>query len=50
MEIVRQKCEELAYRYLMNKRGSKGSKIKYEEIRMSEYLLPNDEFNIKEQK
>ena len=34
----------------MNKRGSKGSKITYLQLEMSEYLLPNDELSIEDQR
>ena len=33
----------------MKKHGSNGQEIKYTELGMSEYLLPNDEHNIKNQ-
>ena len=49
-EMVRQKCKESAYNYLMKRRGSKGAEIVYTRIQMSEYLLPNDEFNIEKQR
>ena len=49
-EMVRQKCKESAYNYLMKRRGSKGAEIVYTRIQMSEYLLPNDEFNIENQR
>ena len=34
----------------MSKRGSKGQEIIYTELRMSEYLLPNDNLNIENQR
>jgi hypothetical protein len=49
-EIVREKCKESAYSYLMKRRGSKGAEIVYTRIQMSEYLLPNDEFTIENQR
>jgi hypothetical protein len=49
-EIIKNKCTEYAYKYLMKKRGSKGQEIKYTELGMSEYLLPNDELNIENQR
>jgi hypothetical protein len=49
-EIVRKKCSEYAYKYLMNKRGTKGSEIEYKELKMSEYLLPNNQLTIEEQR
>ena len=49
-ELIRIKCNESALRYLLNKRGKKGSEIQYSELEMSEYLLPNEKFDISEQK
>ena len=40
---------ELAYRYLMNKRGSKGKEINYDKMKMAQYLLPNNQLEVKEQ-
>ena len=34
----------------MNKRGTKGSEIEYKELKMSEYLLPNNQLTIEEQR
>jgi hypothetical protein len=34
----------------MKRRGSKGAEILNPRIQMSEYLLPNDEFNIEKQR
>ena len=48
--IVREKCKEGAYNYLMKRRGSKGAEIEYPRIEMAEYLLPNDEFTIEDQR
>ena len=48
--IVKKKCEESAYTYLMKKKGKKGKEINYPEIQMSEYLLPNDELSVDEQR
>jgi hypothetical protein len=48
--LVKTKCEESAYLYLMKKKGKKGKEINYPEIKMSEYLLPNDELSIDEKK
>ena len=48
--LVRVKCQEAAYNYLMNKRGSKGSEIIYSQVEMSEYLLPNNEFSIEDKR
>ena len=49
-EIVRKKCSEYAYKYLMNKRGTNGSELEYKELKMSEYLLPNNQLTIEEQR
>ena len=48
--LVKRKCEESAYTYLMKKRGKKGKEINYPAIQMSDYLLPNDELSIEEQR
>ena len=34
----------------MNKRGTKGSAIEYKELKLSEYLLPNNQLTIEEQR
>ena len=49
-KLVKQKCEESAFSYLLKKRGSKGSEIKYQTLEMARYLLPNDEFEIDDQR
>jgi hypothetical protein len=49
-DIIRTKCSAYALKYLMNKRGSKGSEINFTEIEMAEYLLPNDNLTIEEQR
>ena len=49
-DLIRRKCREYAFKYLMNKRGSKGSEINVTKIRMAEYLLPNNNLTIKEQR
>ena len=48
--LVRKKCKESAYQYLMNKRGKKGEQISYSSIRMSEYLLPNEKMSIEDKR
>ena len=48
--MIRKKCKELALEYLLNKRGSKGKEIIYNEIQTAEYLLPNEDLNIEEQR
>ena len=49
-KLIRKKCKELALEYLLKKRGSKGKELIYNEIQTAEYLLPNDELNIEEQR
>ena len=49
-ESIRSKCNELAYKYLMKRKGSKGKEIMYTRIEMSQYLQPNDTLEIEEQK
>ena len=35
---------------MLHKRGKKGKDIQFKSLRMSEYLLPNDELDIEEQR
>ena len=49
-EMIKSKCNELAFKYLMNKRGIKGKEIEYRKIQMSQYLLPNAQLEIQDQK
>ena len=49
-EMIKLKCEELAFKYLISKRRAKGKDITYKNIQMSQYLLPNNELEIKDQK
>ena len=48
--IVRKKCKERAFEYLLSKRGKKGQNIEYKNLRMAEYFLPNEELTIEEQR
>ena len=48
--LLRTKCKESAFSYLLKKSGTKGGEIRYLKLEMAEYLLPNDEFDINEQK
>ena len=48
--LIRSKCRQSAYEYLMSKRGSKGQEIIYTEIQTAEYLLPNSELDIEDQR
>ena len=49
-DIIKAKCNELAFRYLMNKRRTKGKEIEYTRIQMAQYLLPNGHLEIEDQK
>ena len=48
--MIKTKCNELAFQYLMNKRGTKGKEIEYRKVQMSQYLLPNTQLEIQDQK
>ena len=48
--MIKRNCNELAFRYLMNKRRTKGKEITYNNIQMSQYLLPNNQLEIQDQK
>ena len=48
--LIRKKCIELGFNYLMNKRGSKGKEIEYDKIGMAQYLQPNNQLEVKEQR
>ena len=48
--MIRKKCIELGFNYLMNKRGSKGKEIEYDKIGMAQYLQPNNQLEVKEQR
>ena len=50
IKLVRNKCKESAFRYLTNKRVKKGKDIEYGSLRMSEYLQPNKEFSVQQQR
>ena len=41
--IVKSKIPEMAFKYLLNKRGSKGKEILYNRLEMAEYLTPNND-------
>ena len=48
--MIRIKCKEIALEYLLKNRGSKGKEIIYKDIQTAEYLLPNNEITIEEQR
>ena len=39
--ILKEKINELAFKYLIERRGKKGSEMEYSSLRMSDYLLPS---------
>ena len=39
-KLVKSKIKEKAFKYMLNKRGSKGKEIKYSALEMAENLLP----------
>ena len=41
--FLKKSIKEKAFKYLINKRGSKGKEIEYSRLKMAEYLLPQDE-------
>ena len=46
-KLVKSKIKEKAFKYLLDKRGSKGKEIEYSALLMAEYLLPfNDKMSI----
>ena len=49
-EMIKRRCNELAFEYLINKRRKKGKEITYNNIQMSQYLLPNNQLEIQDQK
>ena len=51
-KIVKQKCKEAAYLYLKQKQenGSKGAKVVYSGLQMAEYLLPQTNISIEDQR
>ena len=48
--MIKRKCNELAFEYLMKKTCTKGKEITYNNIQMSQYLLPNNQLEIQDQK
>ena len=49
-KILEQCIEIKSFEYLMKKRGKKGIEINYSHLKMAEYLLPNDELTMSEQR
>ena len=41
-KLIENSIKEKALLYLMEKRGSKGSQIRYSSLKMQEYLLPDE--------
>ena len=42
-ELVKKSIKEKAFQYLLGKRGSKGKEILYQNLKMADYLLPNNQ-------
>ena len=42
-KILKERIDEKAFLYLMEKQGKKGREIKYESLKMANYLLPGEE-------
>ena len=40
--ILKQQILKEAFEYLVRKKGTKGKEIEYKELKMAEYLLPNN--------
>ena len=51
-KLVKQKCSEAAFEYLKKKQsnGSKGAEIKYESLQMADYLLPQANLSLEDQR
>ena len=49
-KLLKQKVTECAFQYLTSQIKNKGKEIIYEQIKMAEYLLPNDVLSIEDQK
>ena len=48
-KLLKERLRENAFKYLIDKQGSKGSEIMYSDLSMSEYLLPtNSELTVEE--
>ena len=47
-EMIRRKCKETAFEYLLKKRSFKGGEIKYDRIETANYLMPNNELTIEQ--
>ena len=46
--LLKEKVKSAAFIYLIEKQLSKGGEIEYTELKMSDYLLPNNELSIEE--
>ena len=51
-KLVKEKCQKAALTYLLEKqlRGSKGDGIKYKSLQMADYLIPQANMSIKDQR
>ena len=51
MKLIKNSIKKKALEYLLEKQGSKGKEIKYEELKMAEYLTPTeDKLTIEDQR
>ena len=41
-KLIKSRIPEIAFRYLLEKRGSKGKEIIYQKLEMAEYLMPHE--------
>ena len=48
--MINEAIEIKALEYLLKQRGSKGSEIEYNEMKMADYLMPNKEIKTIEDK
>ena len=49
-KLLKQKIRKNAYKYLTEKKETKGKEISYSRIEMAEYLLPENEFTIEQKR
>jgi hypothetical protein len=51
-KIVKERCQHTAFKYLIEKKvnGKKGRNIEYTSLKMAEYLLPEANFSLKDQR
>ena len=49
-KIVKERCKQTDFKYLIEKTGKKRRNIKYTSLKMAEYLLPEANFSLKDQR